>query len=216
MKKIIILLLIISSFSCTPKEAGVSEVVVPTITSLPPKTNPASTLMTDSVIKPYNLDHYLFLKDCIYIDLRSPREFYREGHVAGFINVPFYGYVADITMPTPSDSFFKMMDGSGSYLGDVGSFVPRYEYAEQWLLDTFPRNKNIVVLSTAGVEGAYFLNLLVQYGYNPERLYNAGSFSNGMGEDIAYRLYEGAKYLVPPFELYDTVIEYSPTLDKEM
>ena len=91
MKKIIILLLIISSFSCTPKKAGVAEVVVPTITSLPPKTNPASTLMTDSVIKPYNLDYYLFLKDCIYIDLRSPREFYREGHVAGCINVPFYG-----------------------------------------------------------------------------------------------------------------------------
>ena len=73
----------------------------------------------------------------------------------------------------------------------------------------YARNKNILVIATAGVESSYFLNLLIQLGYDPAKLYNVGSFTTGMGEDIAYRYYNEAKYLIQPMELYDTSISYN-------
>lgn len=173
---------------------------------LPQKTNALSMKMSESPIKPNNLDDFLFLPDCIYIDVRSADAFYKEGHVAGFTNIPFYGYVADFS--GKKEPLFEMTKTGGEYLGDKGSFKANYEDSEQVILDILDKNKNIVVISTAGVESCYFLNLLAQLGFNPEKLYNAGSFTNGMGADIAYRTYEKAKYLVEGIELYDTEISY--------
>ena len=41
------------------------------------------------------------------------------------------------------------------------------------------------------------------------RLPSVGSFTTGMGNDVAYRYYSEAKYIVEPFELYDTNITYN-------
>ena len=72
----------------------------------------------------------------------------------------------------------------------------------------FPKDKNILVIATAGVESCYLLNLLVQLGYDEEKLYNVGSFTTGMGNDIAYVSRKDAKYLIKPFYVDDTVISY--------
>ena len=88
-------------------------------------------------------------------------------------------------------------------------FEANYKEAADILNDIFPKHKAIVVISTAGVESCYFLNLLVQSGYNPEKLYNAGSFTTGMGSDPAYRMLPDVKYLVDGIELYDTAINYN-------
>ena len=91
----------------------------------------------------------------------------------------------------------------------AGTFFENYEESAQIVSELFPKNKKIIAISTAGVESCYFLNLLLQLGYNGENLYNAGSFTNGMGKDIAYRSYKKARFLVKGIELSDTKIEYS-------
>lgn len=205
MKKLVPLVCaVLLLMSCKKTEPEVEVQVV----SLPTKAIPESTLMSHSVITPRNLDQYLFLDDCLYIDLRSPRDFYEEGHVAGFVNLPFYDYIADFE--GADSAFFEMTAQGGEYLGDVGSFVDRSGRGEQWIRDTFDSSKSIIAISTAGVESCYFLNLLIQLGYNPAKLYNAGSFTTGMGGDIAYRTYADAQYLVPGTPLYDTEIIFRP------
>ncbi len=174
---------------------------------LPVKEKADSTLMSESPVNPYNIDDYLFRDDCLYIDLRSPDSFYKEGHIAGFTNIPFYGYLAGF--PGNKASLFEMKKSEGKYLGDAGTFFENYEESVQIISELFPKNKKIIAISTAGVESCYFLNLLLQLGYNGENLYNAGSFTNGMGKDIAYRSYKKARFLVKGIELSDTKIEYS-------
>lgn len=175
--------------------------------ALPKKQNAHSMLMSESPITPRNIDAYLFLDDCIYIDVRSAKMFYEEGHIAGFINIPFYGYIADF--PNSHDALFEMTRQGGAYLGDAGSFSENYEDAVNIIYDMLDKNKTIIAISTAGVESCYFLNLLVQLGYNEAQLYNAGSFTNGMGNDIAYRTYRDAQHLVHGIELPATKITYA-------
>lgn len=211
MKLLMIVSVIFMLMSCGKDVPQPSEqIVIPQEQiTLPQKMKAESMLMSDSPLKPDNLDSYLFLKDCIYIDVRSPDAFYKEGHIAGFINIPFYGYIAGF--PGSKTPLFEMTKKSGTYLGDSGTFAENYEESSLLIYDLFDKNKNIIVISTAGVESCYFLNLLVQLGYNPAHLYNAGSFTNGMGTDIAYRTYDGAQYLVSGIELFDTKILYSVT-----
>ena len=54
----------------------------------------------------------------------------------------------------------------------------------------------------------YFLNLLIQYGYNPAKLYNVGGFSIGTGfYNKAYKNIDNPKYLVKGNPLVDTSID---------
>lgn len=191
-----------SSLSASQKKTSESPYNI-----LPVKEKADSTLMSESPVNPYNIDDYLFRDDCLYIDLRSPDAFYKEGHIAGFTNIPFYGYLAGF--PGNKASLFEMKKTEEKYLGDAGTFFENYEESAQIVSELFPKNKKIIAISTAGVESCYFLNLLLQLGYNGENLYNAGSFTNGMGKDIAYRSYKKARFLVKGIELSDTKIEYS-------
>lgn len=216
MKKILILLLALSLIGCSTSNSldteNKSEIENKEETIyLPIKENPESALMSESPITPKNIDDYLFRDDCIYIDTRSPEQFYSEGHIAGFINIPFYGYIADFN--DESGALFTMTkvtaeDGTVYSLGEPGSFIANYEESLQLIKDYFPNDKNILIIATAGVESCYLINLLYQLGYNGYHLYNVGSFTTGMGNDISYVSNPDAKYLVPSFELYDTDISY--------
>ena len=214
MKKILMLCLLFCLFGCSA--APQTETPADTITDLPAKSEPLTNMATVSPIKAGNLDNYLFREDCVYIDTRDPNLFYSEGHVAGFINIPFYGYITDFRYNP--DTLFSMEQIRNEdqiiHIGDIGSFSPNYEESEALIRDLFPEDKNIMVISTAGVESVYLLNLLEQLGYDPHRLYNVGSYTNGMGEDIAYMTYEEAKYRVDKIEFYDTKIQYRLDTEK--
>lgn len=180
--------------------------------TLPEKTNPESTLISDSVLNATNIDDYLFIKDVMYVDLRDPQQLLSEGMIAGFMNVPFYGLIADLTnndgvlftMTKPRDENGKIL----AQLGDVNSFIANYEESVSYLNYLFPKDKQIVFMSTAGVEATYMMNLLIQLGYDPANLYNAGCFSNGIGDQIAYRNYEQARYFTPGHEAYTIKASY--------
>lgn len=197
MRKLLICLLLICS-ACAKVESPKVLETVPT--TLPPKVNPESTLMSDSPLSASNIDDYLFLEDTIYIDTREVNQFNEEGHIAGFINIPFYEAIAGVNRKDGVlFNMDKIKDDQGNIvalLGEVGSFSANYEEAEQMIQLLFPQDKNLVIISTAGVEASYLMNLLIQLGYDASKLYNAGCYSNGMGENKAYRLLEEAKYKV--------------------
>lgn len=178
----------------------------PEITALPEKEHPESSSMLDSPLNPRNIDDYLFLDGVSYIDTRSFEQVVKEGSIAGFQNISFYEMIAAYK-PEENVLFTmdKVRDEDGNVtaaLGDPGSFTPNYEESEQILEELFPQDHSYVFIASAGVESAYMINLLIQYGWDPSKLYNCGSFSNGMGNDIAYRDYEGAEHYIPGTDSY--------------
>ena len=217
MNKILIMSLVcILLIGCTP-----TTIDDPSKDMLPAKTNVSSTLMSESPINVSNLDDYLFREDTYYVDTREINQWLEEGHVAGFVNIPFYQAIANIKTSTDVlYSFDRIRDASGNVtvsLGEPGSFTENYNESLFILNAIFPKNKNIIFLSTAGVEASYLIALLIQVGYDGSKLYNAGPFSNSVGSNIAYRDYKDAKYLVDGNNAYtlDYKINFGELTPKE-
>jgi len=208
MKKLLPLICLIMLCSCSTTTNNVIEETKETIiTELPAKENPESASMMDSPLNPKNIDNYLFLENVNYVDTRSFNQIISEGSIAGFKNISFYEMIA---FYTKQDNILftmeKKYDEKGNVitlLGEVGSFSPNYQESIQILEELFPKDMQHVFFASAGVESNYLINLLIQYGWNPATLYNCGSFSNGMGSDIAYKDYQDAKYYISGSESYN-------------
>ncbi|MCR5230846.1 MAG: hypothetical protein K6D03_12045 [Solobacterium sp.] len=180
------------------------------ITALPEKTVPESALSEDSVLSAENIDNYLFLQNVMYIDLRTFEQVASEGSIAGFTVIPFYGVISDWSFK--DNVLFTMSirnNPEAAYPGDVGTYSPNYEESEDILHEVFPEDKQIVFMSTAGVEAAYMINLLKQYGYDPSLLYNAGTFTNGIGNVTAYRDYPMHRYYTEGTDAYSVTASFS-------
>ena len=215
MKNVLLLLLTFSLCACSPgNSSSVSESTaepVPTSStvSLPEKEIADSSLASESPITPLNIDEYLFLENVQYVDLRSSQQIVSEGFIAGFENIPFYEML--VSWKPMDNILFTMQktEDPKEYIGSVGSFFPHYEESEEILSSLFSREKQIVFFSTAGVESAYMINLLIQYGYDPSRLYNAGSFTNSVGSNISYKDSKTHKYYIEGTNIYTVQTQYS-------
>lgn len=200
MKKLLTILLALSLCACESVKEEETK-----ITSLPIKNDPNSTMMSESPLSASNIDDYLFLDDVMYVDTRSPQMFLLEGHIAGFINIPYY---EGICCHEIEDGILfnmdkiKNEDGSFIPMGNVGSFKPNYKESVDLLKATFPKNKQIVFIASAGVESCYLMNLLIQYGYDASLLYNAGAVTNTLGKNVAYKDLENKKHFVAPVESF--------------
>lgn len=164
-----------------------------------------SMLISDSVILPNNLDQYLFLEDVYYVDTREPNQFLEEGHIAGFINIPFYEVIASLNSEATLFKMKKIFDENNKLiigLGENGSYEPIYEESVSILKSLFPQKKKIFIISTAGVESTYLANLLIQYGYDSNLIYNVGNFSNTVGSIASYRELADVKYKVEGLNSY--------------
>lgn len=200
MKKVLIILLIVLLCGCSSQKQEESKVI-----TLPLKEDPNSSMMSESPLSALNIDDYLFLDDVMYVDTRSPQMFLAEGHIAGFINIPYYEGIC--CHEKEEGILFKMdkirnEDGSFIAMGSVGSFTPNYKESVQILNETFPKDKKIVFIASAGVESCYLMNLLIQYGYDGSLLYNAGAMTNTLGKNIAYKDLEDKKHFVEPIESF--------------
>lgn len=190
-------------------ETPLPEQTPEVITKLPEKPVPDSAVASDSPISALNIDDYLFLEDVRYFDLRSADQVYSEGGIAGFVNLPFYDVI--VSWQKQENVLFTMQkaaDNKDTYLGGVGTFFPNYEESETVLNEIFPKEKDIVFMSTAGVEAAYMINLLIQYGYDPARLYNAGTFTNGIGDTVAYRDLKDHRYYIEPLQAFRASLSF--------
>ena len=196
-KKVILfglsLFLLIGSISCKTNEDN---------SQIPVKYDINGVSIESSSVNTQNIDNYLFRDDVIYVDLRPYAEIAKEGHIAGFGFYPFYDFIAtmegskDIDGSPKDNRLFKMKNERGK-LGQVGNFEPNYVESEQILNTLFPKDKYIFAITISCNESIYFLNLLIQYGYQPQKLYNIGGFSIGTGlENKAYVNIENPKYLV--------------------
>lgn len=201
MKKVLIVLFVILLSACsTPQTEEKIEIKI-----LPTKEDSSSTLMSESPLSALNIDEYLFLENVVYVDTRSPQMFLEEGHIAGFVNIPYY---EGICCHEKEDGILFTMDkiknddGTFIPMGNTGSFKPNYEESIQILYDTFPKDKQIVFIASAGVESCYLMNLLIQYGYDASLLYNAGAVSNTLGKNVAYKDLENKKHWVEPIDTF--------------
>ena len=168
------------------------------IISIPSKTE--SVKIQDSPITSINVDDYLFREDVFYVDTRELNQAMEEGTIAGFVAYPFYELLANLIDGQTLFKMSKVMDSNNKLLielGGVGSYLPRFEESEYLLKALFPKDKVIFITSTAGVEATYLANLLIQYGYDPLKIYNIGNFSNDLGSLVAYRNNKNAEYYVP-------------------
>ena len=211
MKKIILYLCIASLCACATTETIVEEPkeeVREEITSLPEKEIVDSPLATESPLNATNIDDYLFLDGLKYVDLRSFNQILSEGAIAGFEVIPFYDVL--VWWEKKDNVLFTMKKGENkdTYIGDVGCFFPNYEESEEAIEAIFPKDKQIVFMSTAGVEAAYMINLLKQLGYDASKLYNAGTFTNGVGDTIAYMKYPEHKYYIEPELAYTLEVNF--------
>lgn len=167
--------------------------------NIPSKINANSVAINDSGVNTSNIDDYLFRKDVVYVDLRPYSWVAKDGHIAGFSFFPFYDLIAH---RKNDDRLFKMDvvykdDGNKILGGEIGSFTPNFMESEMVINRLFPKDKYIFTISQSGLEGCYFLNLLIQLGYEPSKLYNVGGFSISTGfENLAYTSIENPKYLV--------------------
>lgn len=173
---------------------------------IPSKINNESVAIVDSGVTTSNIDNYLFRDDVAYVDLRPYSWIAKDGHIAGFGFYPFYDFIAHRQY---SDRLFNMdtvyLDNGNKILGgEIGSFSPNYEESELIINKLFPKNKYIFAISQSGLESCYFLNLLIQLGYDSSRLYNIGGFSVSTGfSNIAYTSLENPKYLVKGNNILD-------------
>ncbi|MBE6121370.1 MAG: hypothetical protein E7190_01480 [Erysipelotrichaceae bacterium] len=212
-KTILISALLLSACSAPPAEKAEVHTETPApVTepqSLPEKSLPESELAADSPLSAENIDDYLFLPGVRYVDLRSCEQIYSEGGIAGFVNIPFYDVI--VSWQPQENVLFTMAKSASdkdTYLGGVGTFSPNYEESEDILHEMFEQDCPIVFISTAGVEAAYMINLLKQYGYDPSLLYNAGTFTNGIGSTAAYRDLENHRYYIAPVQAFRASLSF--------
>ena len=200
-KKVLLLLLTISLCGCNGNNTK-EEIQIKT---LPDKSNPNSTSMSDSPLSALNIDDYLFLDNVMYVDTRSPQMFLEEGHIAGFVNIPYYEGICQHEVKEGilfNMDKIKNADGTFIPMGNVGSFKPNYQESVDILYQTFPKDEKIVFIASAGVESCYLMNLLIQYGYDASLLYNAGAVTNSLGKNVAYKDLDNTKHFVGPVDTF--------------
>lgn len=205
MKKILICLLLFvfctTMCSCNNEEQN--------FVSIPPKNDSDGTSIFASSVNTNNLDQYMFRTDVQYVDLRNPDMILREGYIAGFQFISFYSIIASFTS---NDVLYKMehvyTDESNRIpAGQVGGFVPLYKESEKIIKSLFSIDKYIFLVSQGGSESSYMINLLVQLGYDAEKLYNVGGVMNSEGLP-SYSSISTNRYFVEGHGNLELVLKY--------
>lgn len=157
-----------------------------------------------SPINSTNLDEYMNRNDVQYIDLRSSRMVLEEGYVAGFSFLPFYNVIASFS---GEGTLYKMAKVGENKAGSIGGFVALYEESDDIIKSLFEEDKYIFLISQAGSESAYLINLLIQLGYDGNLLYNVGGVSNSEGP-TPYKDIRDNKYYVEGHSGFNPSVNY--------
>ena len=157
-----------------------------------------------SPINSTNLDEYMNRSDVQYVDLRSSRMVLEEGYVAGFSFLPFYNVIASFS---GEGTLYKMAKVGNSKAGSVGGFLALYEESDDIIKSLFEEDKYIFLISQAGSESAYLINLLIQLGYDGNLLYNVGGVSNSEGP-TPYKDISDNKYYVEGHSGFNPSVNY--------
>lgn len=111
------------------------------------------------------LADFLGRKDAVYVDARNEAEGYAAGHIEGFISI----------------SWFKVICGNDDqlfYQDADKNFVARYNESVAEIEKVFPRDKVIFTMCQSGGRVANLVKLLVQLGYDANKVYNVGGIND--------------------------------------
>ena len=206
MKKVLSIILFfivfISGCSCKNDESDVL--------TIPSKKFAEDTSTITTPINAANLDKYLFREDVQYVDLRNVEDIIADGYIAGFQFIPFHTVIASFSDP---ETLYNMKDakdsdGNWTYAGQIGGFYQQYQESAQVIRSLFDKNKYIFFVSQAGSEGSYMINLLIQLGYDGNKLYNVCGVIGTEGA-YSYSVKGNQEYFIKGNRLIDISINYS-------
>lgn len=146
------------------------------------------------------IDEWLGRDDVAYIDVRmlvDPGDYgaiggdpVLSGTVEGFEVVP-YPYLANLT-GLPSEVASTQYDGPTLFTltwdddGNIESIRPNYEESEMIIKDLFPEDKAIFLMCGGGGYAGSTRALLIELGYDPDKIYNIGGFWEYKGDHTVY------------------------------
>lgn len=111
---------------------------------------------------------------------------YSGAHLKGFANVEFFAYVFDSSANHSGKQLF--------YKGEDGRFVPRYATSVETLEALFPKNKTLFIMCQSGGRVVTLMQLLDQFGWDMEKVYNVGGMSSYTNEEFAVILGDDYAY----------------------
>ena len=138
----------------------------------------------DKNVNESTIDNYLGRSDSVYRDMRLPvdpanyenigGDKYLSGIVDGFEVVPLPYIISPEGLPA---------EVGASYTGSTlftrlenGKVVANYEESMQILEDLFPKDKNIFLMCGGGGYAGMTKSLLVELGWDGDKIWNAGGF----------------------------------------
>lgn len=163
--------------------------------------DPESPFGVDLGVNMDTIDDYLHLDGVAYRDMRMLRDPADYASIGGdsLLSIALEGFKV---VPFPYIGTLQELPVSGAYDGDrlfdvtwaddgtVASATPRYEQADLIIADLFPRDEPIILCCGGGGYAGMMRQLLIFFGYDPAKLYNAG----GVWDYTGYYPVELARY----------------------
>lgn len=137
----------------------------------------------DKNVNESTIDKYLGRKDSVYYDVRmleDPANYeaidgdrYLSGLVEGFEVVP-YPYLVNVEgLP---EAVGQSYTGATLYTHADGKYTANYKESRQILNDLFPKDKNIFLMCGGGGYSGMLKNMLVDLGWDTNKIYVVGGY----------------------------------------
>ena len=140
-------------------------------------------LSIDKNINESTIDNYLNRKDTVYIDLRMLHDVadyeaiggdsYLSGFINGFKVVPFPYICNPINLPEDVGQGYK---GKALFTYENGKYTPNYEESLTIIESLFPQDKTIFLMCGGGGYAFMMKSLLIDLGYDENKIYNIGGY----------------------------------------
>lgn len=183
-KLLLVMLLGITLCACDGKEEEV-ELPLPEVSE-----GMRGELGIDKNVNESTLDKYLDRDDAVYRDMRmlvDPAEYesiggdaYLSGFVEGFEVVPL-PYLVNVTgLPEEVGDTYK---GKTLFtMNKDGEYIANYEESMDVLEYLFPKDKTIFLMCGGGGYAGMTKNMLVELGWEEDKIYNTGGYWYYEGE----------------------------------
>ncbi len=177
--KIVCLLMILLIITGCNKNRDDNSLPKPEITG-----GERGTLGIDKNINELTIDNYLNRSDSVYRDMRMLKDeanyeaiggdSYLSGYVKGF-EIVSYPYL--IKVEGLPEAVGESYNGTTLFFKDGnGKILPTFAESMQILEELFPKDKNIFLMCGGGGYAGMTNNLLVEIGWDADKIYNVGGY----------------------------------------
>lgn len=144
----------------------------------------------DDNINEKTIDNYLDRTDTVYRDVRmlvDPANWeakggdrFLSGYIRGFEVIPYAylgGFKKDYIAQKKKEGVSGLYEGETLFsLNKNGEYEPNYEESMSILEEIFPKDKNIIIVCGAGGYAGETKKMLVQLGWDENKIYNMGGY----------------------------------------